>query len=147
MSDVIFCRSSFQPLDRRKSQPPSMHAIGCGYEDADELDFCASDPAFKLACSRLPETAALLSQPDWRTFTPPSGAFSAAADIGEALGAVVAPDRQPDLAIAALTPTAARGRWSPAARRIRPGSRARRPPRALSPQRNRRGAPRTATPP
>lgn len=39
-------------------------AIGCGYEDADDLDFLRSDPAFKLACGRLPETGRdLCSQP------------------------------------------------------------------------------------
>jgi hypothetical protein len=31
-------------------------AISCGYEDADDLDFLRSDPAFKLACGRLPDT-------------------------------------------------------------------------------------------
>ena len=29
-------------------------AISCGYEDADDLDFLRTDPAFKLACGRLP---------------------------------------------------------------------------------------------
>lgn len=39
-------------------------AIGCGYEDADDLDFLRSDPAFKLACGRLPDTGRdLCSQP------------------------------------------------------------------------------------
>jgi len=32
-------------------------AIACGYEDADDLDFLRSDPAFKVACGRLPETS------------------------------------------------------------------------------------------
>ena len=31
-------------------------AICCGYEDADDLDDLRSDPAFKLACGRLPDT-------------------------------------------------------------------------------------------
>jgi len=31
-------------------------AIACGYEDADDLDFLRTDPAFKLACGRLPES-------------------------------------------------------------------------------------------
>ncbi len=31
-------------------------AIVCGYEDADDLDRLRFDPAFKLACSRLPDT-------------------------------------------------------------------------------------------
>jgi DDE family transposase len=39
-------------------------AICCGYEDADDLDFLRSDPAFKLACGRLPDTGRdLCSQP------------------------------------------------------------------------------------
>jgi hypothetical protein len=29
-------------------------AIACGYEDADDLDHPRKDPAFKLACARLP---------------------------------------------------------------------------------------------
>ena len=41
-----------------------IHAIACGYEDADDLDALRGDPAFKLACGRLPETGAdLCSQP------------------------------------------------------------------------------------
>jgi Transposase DDE domain group 1 len=31
-----------------------MFAIACGYEDADDLDHLRRDPAFKLACRRLP---------------------------------------------------------------------------------------------
>jgi hypothetical protein len=39
-------------------------AICCGYEDADDLDFLRTDPAFKLACGRLPDTGSdLCSQP------------------------------------------------------------------------------------
>ena len=39
-------------------------AIACGYEDADDLDHLRSDPAFKLACGRLPDTGDdLCSQP------------------------------------------------------------------------------------
>ena len=39
-------------------------AICCGYEDADDLDHLRSDPAFKLACGRLPDTDHdLASQP------------------------------------------------------------------------------------
>ena len=39
-------------------------AISCGYEDADDLDFLRADPAFKLACGRLPDTGRdLCSQP------------------------------------------------------------------------------------
>lgn len=39
-------------------------AIACGYEDANDLGALRNDPAFKLACGRLPETGqALCSQP------------------------------------------------------------------------------------
>jgi hypothetical protein len=39
-------------------------AISCGYEDADDLDRLRTDPAFKLACGRLPDSGAdLCSQP------------------------------------------------------------------------------------
>jgi Transposase DDE domain group 1 len=39
-------------------------AICCGYEDADDLDDLRCDPAFKLACGRLPDTGRdLCSQP------------------------------------------------------------------------------------
>jgi len=39
-------------------------AIACGYEDADDLDWLRSDPAFKLACGRLPDSGPdLCSQP------------------------------------------------------------------------------------
>jgi hypothetical protein len=39
-------------------------AIACGYEDADDLDHLRADPAFKLACGRLPESGPdLMSQP------------------------------------------------------------------------------------
>ncbi len=39
-------------------------AICCGYEDADDLDILRTDPAFKLACGRLPDTGVdLCSQP------------------------------------------------------------------------------------
>jgi Transposase DDE domain group 1 len=31
-------------------------AIACGYPDADDLDDLRHDPAFKLACGRLPES-------------------------------------------------------------------------------------------
>jgi hypothetical protein len=31
-------------------------AIACGYEDADDLDHLRTDPAFKLACNRLPDS-------------------------------------------------------------------------------------------
>ena len=41
-----------------------MLAIACGYEDADDLDRLRSDPGFKLACGRLPDTGDdLCSQP------------------------------------------------------------------------------------
>ncbi len=39
-------------------------AIACGYEDGNDLDHLRSDPAFKLACGRLPDTERdLCSQP------------------------------------------------------------------------------------
>jgi hypothetical protein len=39
-------------------------AIACGYEDGNDLDDLRSDPAFKLACGRLPDSGAdLCSQP------------------------------------------------------------------------------------
>ena len=39
-------------------------AIACGYEDADDLDRLRGDPAFKLACGRLPDSGRdLCSQP------------------------------------------------------------------------------------
>src|SRR5271163_2443101 len=41
-----------------------MLAIGCGYEDADDLDHLRTDPAFKLACGHLPDSGRdLCSQP------------------------------------------------------------------------------------
>ena len=41
-----------------------MLAIACGYEDADDLDHLRSNPGFKLACGRLPDSSAdLCSRP------------------------------------------------------------------------------------
>jgi len=41
-----------------------MRAIACGYEDADDLDHLRTDPGFKLACGRLPDSGNdLCSQP------------------------------------------------------------------------------------
>ena len=41
-----------------------MAAIAAGYEDCDDLDALRTDPAFKIACGRAPETGAdLMSQP------------------------------------------------------------------------------------
>ena len=41
-----------------------MLAIACGYEDADDIDHLRTDPGFKLACGRLPDTGRdLCSQP------------------------------------------------------------------------------------
>src|ERR1700721_1802328 len=41
-----------------------IHAIACGHEDADDLDFLRTDPAFKLACGRWREAGAdLFSHP------------------------------------------------------------------------------------
>jgi len=43
-------------------------AIACGYPDGDDLDDLRNDPAFKLACGRLPESGDdLASQPTLRT--------------------------------------------------------------------------------
>jgi len=48
-------------------------AISCGYEDCDDLDVLHSDPAFKLACGRLPETGRdLMSQVAARAFAAPT---------------------------------------------------------------------------
>ena len=51
-----------------------MLAIACGYEDADDLDYLRTDPGFKLACGRLPDSGAdLCSQPTmsrWRMRRP-----------------------------------------------------------------------------
>jgi hypothetical protein len=38
-------------------------AIACGYEDADDLDHLRTDPAFKLACNRLPDSGGDLCSP------------------------------------------------------------------------------------
>ena len=49
---------------RRSSLRGRVFAIACGYPDADDLDDLRQDPAFKLACGRLPESGDLLaSQP------------------------------------------------------------------------------------
>ena len=50
-------------------------AIACGYEDANDLDTLRHDPAFKLACGRMPESGNdLASQPRSRVSkTPPDG--------------------------------------------------------------------------
>jgi hypothetical protein len=41
-----------------------MLVIACGYEDADDLDHLRTDPGFKLACGRLPDSGTdLCSQP------------------------------------------------------------------------------------
>ncbi|MFT7594480.1 MAG: hypothetical protein ACI8R4_001801 [Paracoccaceae bacterium] len=41
-----------------------MFAIACGYEDCDDLDVLRHDPAFRIACERLPDSGpALASQP------------------------------------------------------------------------------------
>ena len=59
---VAIPRASFIP--RADMIRARIHAIACGYEEADDLDFLRTDPAFKLACGRLPETGGdLCSQP------------------------------------------------------------------------------------
>ena len=41
-----------------------MLAIGCGYPDGNDFDWLSRDPAFKLACGRLPDSGRdLCSQP------------------------------------------------------------------------------------
>ena len=40
---------------------PRVFAIACGYPDANDLDDLRQDPAFKLACGRLPETGVELT--------------------------------------------------------------------------------------
>ena len=50
-----------------------MFAICCGYEDADDLDHLRCDPAFKLACGRLPDSGRdLCSQPTLSRLEPRS---------------------------------------------------------------------------
>ena len=50
---------SFEDMVRAR-----MLAIACGYEDGDDLDHLRTDPGFKLACGRLPDSGAdLCSQP------------------------------------------------------------------------------------
>ncbi len=42
----------------------SILASACGFEDVDDLDYLRADPAFKLACGRMPESGAdLMRQP------------------------------------------------------------------------------------
>src|ERR1700746_2374115 len=41
---------------RPDSRRARIFAIACGYEDPDDLDWLRSDPAFKLACGRLPDS-------------------------------------------------------------------------------------------
>ena len=49
---------------RRHDPRARLLAISCGYEDGDDLDRLRTDPAFKLACGRLPDSGAdLCSQP------------------------------------------------------------------------------------
>ena len=46
-------------------------SIACGFEDADDLDYLRTDPGFRLACGRLPDTGRdLCSQP--RLAIPPA---------------------------------------------------------------------------
>ena len=50
-----------------------MLAIACGYEDADDLDHLRTDPGFKLACGRLPDSGHdLCSQPTVSRWDAPS---------------------------------------------------------------------------
>jgi hypothetical protein len=57
-------RSFRRARSNRRVLRVRIFAIACGYEDADDLDRLRSDPAFKLACGRLPDTGVdLCSQP------------------------------------------------------------------------------------
>ena len=70
-----------------------MLAIGCGYPDGNDFDRLRFDPAFKLACGRLPDTGGdLCSQPTLsRLENAPTASSAAFADMmrrheGKALG-------------------------------------------------------------
>src|SRR3954466_11070762 len=57
--NTLFVRHSIADILRAR-----MLAIACGYEDADDLDHLRTDPGFKLACGRLPDSGRdLCSQP------------------------------------------------------------------------------------
>ena len=57
--DPAFVTHSFADVLRAR-----MLAIACGYEDGDDLDHLRTDPGFKLACGRLPNSGRdLCSQP------------------------------------------------------------------------------------
>ncbi len=61
-----------------------MLAIACGYEDADDLDYLRTDPGFKLACGRLPDSGAdLCSQP--RLAIPPAALAEPLASLANRL--------------------------------------------------------------
>jgi hypothetical protein len=70
-------------------------AIACGYPDADDLDILRDDPAFKLACGRLPQTGDdLASQPTMSRWENAAG--SAHADPSVAChGGPVVPELPP----------------------------------------------------
>ena len=58
-SDALLVTHSVADILRAR-----MLAIACGYEDADDLDHLRTDPGFKLACGRLPDSGTdLCSQP------------------------------------------------------------------------------------
>jgi hypothetical protein len=55
---------TYQKFGPERKARVRIFAIACGYEDADDLDWLRSDPAFKLACGRLPDSGHdLCSQP------------------------------------------------------------------------------------
>ena len=57
--DPLRTRHSYASMIRSR-----LLAIACGYEDCDDHDELRNDPAFKMACERLPDTGhALASQP------------------------------------------------------------------------------------
>src|SRR6516162_2875470 len=69
-------------------------AIACGYEDADDLDRLRLDPAFKLACGRLPDTGEdLCSQPTVRLFCCRGRAFNRLRHLQLPIEQCARPDR------------------------------------------------------
>ncbi len=57
-------RASSPPTRYERSCWLTLRRIACGYEDADDLDHLRRDPAFKLACGKLPDSGRdLCSQP------------------------------------------------------------------------------------
>ena len=76
-----------------------MLAIACGYEDADDLDHLRTDPGFKLACGRLPDSGRdLCSQPTvsrWGERTHPARGRAPELRLGRRLLRQLPPGRLP----------------------------------------------------